>query len=67
MHEFSVIPGVLEDVSELILNLKDVRLKVSDPEPRTIRIEAEGEGVVTAGDIISDDGSVEILNPDQHT
>ncbi len=66
MHEFSVIPGVLEDVSELILNLKDVRLKVSDPEPRTIRIEAEGEGVVTAGDIISDDGSVEILNPDQH-
>jgi DNA-directed RNA polymerase subunit alpha len=64
MHEFSVIPGVLEDVSEIILNLKEVRLKMSDPETRTIRIEANGEGDVTAGDIISNDGKVEILNPD---
>jgi DNA-directed RNA polymerase subunit alpha len=64
MHEFSVIPGVLEDVSEIILNLKEVRLKMSDPETRTIRIEAKGEGDVTARDIISNDGKVEILNPE---
>jgi DNA-directed RNA polymerase subunit alpha len=66
MHEFSVIPGVLEDVSELILNLKEVRLKVSDPEPRALHIEAKGEGEIKAGDIISDDGKCEILNPDLH-
>jgi DNA-directed RNA polymerase subunit alpha len=64
MHEFSVIPGVLEDVSEIILNLKEVRLKMCDSETRTIRIEAQGEGVVTAGDIISNDGKVEVLNQD---
>ena len=66
MHEYSVIPDVIEDVSELILNLKEVRLKVSDPEPRTLRLEAEGEGEVVAGDIISEDGRVEILNPNLH-
>jgi DNA-directed RNA polymerase subunit alpha len=66
MHEFSVIPGVLEDVSEIILNLKEVRLKVADLEPRVVRIEAEGEGIVTAGDIISDDGRCDVLNPNQH-
>src|SRR5210317_2136540 len=56
MHEFSVVPGVLEDVSEIILNLKEVRLKFDDPEPKTVRIDAKGKGVVTAGDILSDDG-----------
>ncbi len=66
MHEFSTIPNVIEDVSELILNLKAVRLKVSDQEPKNIRIEAKGERLVTAADIISDDGRCEILNPDQH-
>jgi DNA-directed RNA polymerase subunit alpha len=66
MHEFSVIPGVLEDMSELILNLKEVRLKLPDPNPRTVFIDAKGEGVVTAGDIQSDQGQVEILNPDLH-
>ncbi len=66
MHEFTYIPGVLEDVSEIILNLKEVRLKVSDPEPKTIRINAKGEGEVNAGQITSDDGKVEILNPDLH-
>jgi DNA-directed RNA polymerase subunit alpha len=66
MHEMSVIPGVLEDVSEIILNLKDVRLKSDDREPRIVTIEAKGEGVITAGDIVSPDGKVEILNPDQH-
>ncbi|MFY9942778.1 MAG: DNA-directed RNA polymerase subunit alpha [Desulfobacterales bacterium] len=66
MHEFSVVPGVLEDVSEIILNLKQVRLKVSDPETRTVTIVGKGEGTVTAGDIVSGDGRVEVLNPDQH-
>ncbi len=66
MHEFSVIPGVREDVSEIILNLKGVRLKVADAEPKTVRIESRGEGSVTAGDIISDDGAVEVLNKDLH-
>lgn len=65
-HEFSVVPGVLEDVSEIILNLKEVRLKMEDATPRTVIIEASGEGKVTAGDIISEDGRVEILNPDLH-
>lgn len=66
MHEFSVIPGIYEDVSEIILNLKEVRFKLSDPDPKTVRIDSEGEGKVTAGDIISDDGRCEVLNPDQH-
>ncbi|MCF8049902.1 MAG: DNA-directed RNA polymerase subunit alpha [Desulfobacterales bacterium] len=66
MHEMSVIPGVLEDVSEIILNLKEVRLKMADREPRTITIESKGEGMVTAGDIVSPDGKVEVLNPEQH-
>jgi DNA-directed RNA polymerase subunit alpha len=66
MHEFSTIPGVLEDVSEIILNLKEVRLKVADLEPHGIRIEANGESTVTAGSITSDDGRVEVLNPNEH-
>ena len=66
MHEFSVIPGVLEDVSEIILNLKEVRFKVSDAEPKTVRLEVSGEGEVTAGDILSDDGKCEVLNPKHH-
>lgn len=66
MHEFSVIKGVLEDVSEIILNLKEVRLKVADLEPHTVRIEASGERKVTAGDITSDDGKCEILNSNLH-
>ena len=66
MHEFSVIEGVLEDVSEIILNLKEVRFKIADPDPKTVRIEASGEGEVVAGDIISDDGKCEVLNPKQH-
>jgi DNA-directed RNA polymerase subunit alpha len=65
MHEFTAIPGALEDVSEVILNLKEVRLRMSDPGPRTLRIETSGEGEVKAGDIVTD-GTVEILNPDLH-
>ena len=63
-HEFSTIPGIKEDVTDIILNLKSLCLKMSTDEERTIRIEAEGEGVVKAGDIRADD--VEILNPDMH-
>ena len=66
MHEFSVISGVLEDVSEIILNLKQVRFKVAYAEPKTVYINAEGEGEVTAGDINSDDGRCEVFNPDLH-
>ncbi len=66
MHEFSVIPGALEDVSEIILNLKEVRLKVSDTETHMVRIETTGEKKVTAGDITSDDGKCEVLNPNLH-
>jgi DNA-directed RNA polymerase subunit alpha len=66
MHEFSTIPGVYEDVSEIILNLKEVRFKLSDPEPKTVCLEAEGEGEITAGDIVSEDGRCEVLNPELH-
>jgi len=66
MHEFSVIEGVLEDVSEIILNLKEVRLRLYDNEPRAIRIDAQGPNEVTAGDITSDDGKCEVLNPELH-
>lgn len=65
MHEFSVIDGVLEDVSEIILNLKEVRLKVSDTEPMSIHVDVSREGIVTAGDIVCDNGKCEILNPEQ--
>ncbi len=65
MHEFSAIPGVLEDVSEIILNLKEVRLRMSDSSPRVIRLEASEEGAVKAGDIVTD-GGVETLNPEHH-
>lgn len=66
MHEMSVISGVFEDISEIVLNLKEVRLKVSDMAPRTVYIDAKGEKTVTAGDIVSKDGKVEVLNPEQH-
>lgn len=65
-HEFSVIPGVLEDVSEIILNLKDARFKVVDNNPKTVRIDAKGDCNLTARDIVSDDGKCEVLNPDLH-
>jgi len=66
MHEFSVIPGIIEDVSEIILNLKEVRFKVEDPKPNLVRIDASGSSEVTAGDIISDDGKCTVLSPKQH-
>ena len=64
-HEFATIAHVVEDVPEIIVNLKKVRIKISDDEVKTLRINSEGEGEVTAADIITD-GTVEILNPDLH-
>ncbi|MGM0786494.1 MAG: DNA-directed RNA polymerase subunit alpha [Thermodesulfobacteriota bacterium] len=66
MHEYSAVHGVLEDVSEIILNLKKVRVKTDDAEAKTLTLEAGGERTVTAADIVSPDGRVEVLNPDQH-
>lgn len=65
LHEFSSIPGVTEDVTAIILNLKGVRLKVHGQESRIIRIAHKGAGIVTAGDIITDN-NVEILNLNHH-
>jgi len=65
VHEFSSMPGVLEDVTDIILNLKEIKLKNLDVEETVVRINREGEGIVSAGDIESD-GLVEILEPDQH-
>ncbi len=64
-HEFSAIPGVVEDMTDLILNLKEVVVKYSGEEETTIRLEAEGEGEVTAGDFLSS-GDVQIVNKDHH-
>ena len=65
VHEFSTIPGVMEDVTDIILNLKEIKLKLIDAEEALIHLSQDGEKVITAGDIETD-GSVEILNSDQH-
>ena len=65
LHEFSGIPNVVEDVPEIIVNLKNVRLKFEENEEKVLKIDFKGEGEVKAGDIITD-GTVEILNPDLH-
>lgn len=65
LHEFSTIPGVKEDVTEIVLNLKGVTAKLYSDGPKTVRIEASGEGEVTAGSI-RQDSEIEILNPDWH-
>ncbi len=64
-HEFSTIPGVKEDVTEIVLNLKSIIAKLHNEGEKTVYIEAIGEGEVTAGDIKAD-GEVEILNPELH-
>lgn len=64
-HEFSTMPAVVEDVAEIILNLKELRLILHSDEPKTLMLEAEGKGDVTAEDIQTD-ADVEILNPDLH-
>lgn len=63
LHEFSTIPGVKEDVTDIILTLKELSVKLYGDEAKILRVDVEGEAVVTAGDIIHD-AEVEILNPD---
>ncbi len=64
-HEFSTIPGVKEDVTEIVLNVKSILARVHSDGPKTVYIEASGEGEVTAGDIKAD-AELEILNPELH-
>ncbi len=64
-HEFSTIPGVKEDVTEIVLNVKSIIAKLYSDGPKTVSIEASGEGEVTAGDIKAD-SEVKIINPDLH-
>ena len=64
-HEFTTIPGVKEDVTEIVLNVKSIIARLHTQAPKTVYIDAAGEGEVTAGDIKAD-GEVEILNPELH-
>ncbi|MFC0046648.1 DNA-directed RNA polymerase subunit alpha [Metabacillus iocasae] len=65
LHEFSTIPGVVEDVTNIILNVKKLALKIYSEEEKTLEIDVQGQGAVTAADIQAD-SDVEILNPDLH-
>jgi len=65
LHEFSTIPDVMEDVTDIILNLKQVRFKQFDSEQKSVRIQKQGPCTITAADIQLVDG-LEVLNPDQH-
>ena len=65
LHEFSTLPGVTEDVTDIVLNLKEVRVKLLDAPLDTVRLSVKGERNVTAADIVTGP-RVEILNPDQH-
>jgi len=65
LHEFSSMPGVVEDVTDIILNLKQVPIKLHTEEPRLLSLDVEGPGAVTAGDL-AEDPQVEIIDPDAH-
>ena len=65
LHEFQTLPDVVEDVTDIVLNLKEVLVRMHDTKPRVLRLDREGEGAIKAGDITVTDG-VEILNPDHH-
>jgi DNA-directed RNA polymerase subunit alpha len=65
LHEFSTVPGVVEDVTEIILNVKRLAFKLHSPGPKVVYIDSSVEGAVKAGDIIADD-DIEILNPEAH-
>ena len=66
LHEYSVISDVREDVSEIILNLKELKLRVENADDKILTLNIKGECEVTGADIVSPDGKVEILNPEQH-
>src|SRR4030088_1951620 len=63
LHEFTTLPGVKEDVTDIILNLKDIVLRVESEDPVTLRLDVRGPDTVTAGDLQSP-ADVEILNPE---
>ncbi|WP_054950978.1 DNA-directed RNA polymerase subunit alpha [Numidum massiliense] len=65
LHEFSTVPGVVEDTTELILNLKKLALKIHSDEEKVLEVDVEGGGEVTAGDIRAD-SDVEVINPELH-
>jgi len=65
LHEYSVISDVRQDISEIILNLKELKLKVDDTEDKVLTLDMKGEGEATGADIVSPDGKVEVLNPEQ--
>ena len=65
VHEFSTVEGVAEDVTEIVLNVKGINAKLFSDTPKTVRIEATGEGEVTAASI-QQDAEIEILNPEHH-
>ncbi len=64
LHEFSTIPGVMEDGADIVLNLKEVRLRLHTDGPRTLRLKRSGAGIVTAGDLAAEQSAVDVLNPD---
>src|SRR5437762_8237753 len=64
LHEFQTLPDVVEDVTDVVLNLKEVLVRMHDPRPRVLRLDKETEGPVRAGDITASDGPAR-LNPDQ--
>src|SRR6187397_2311777 len=64
LHEFSTIPGVMEDVADIVLNLKEVRLRLHGEGPKILRVHQKGQGVLRAGDL-SEDPTVEVMNPDR--
>ena len=64
LHEFSSIPGVMEDMSDIVLNMKEVRLRLHSEGPKSLRIHKKGGGILTAGDLVSDDSGVDVLNPE---
>lgn len=65
LHEFSTVPGVMEDVTQIVLNLKEIRIKLFDDGPVTLYLDAKGVGEVTAADI-QPNSRAEVMNPDQH-
>jgi DNA-directed RNA polymerase subunit alpha len=64
LHEFSSIPGVIEDMSDIVLNLKEVRLRLHSEGPKAVRVHKRGPGILTAADLILENSGVDVCNPD---
>ena len=65
LHEFATIPGLREDVTDLILNIKELVFKLHSPGTKYARIDKEGPGIITGHDVVSDP-DIEVINPDTH-